>query len=293
MIYVATVHWVDPKWIAPQRAALAAHIQEPFRVFANLQGIEPVYDEYFDFVTRIDGNHPEKLNDLAAAIGKEAQPDDLIIFLDGDAFPVRGLDSWMGELLGDDLLAAVRRDENAGDIQPHPCFCVTTVGLWNKIDGDWRQGSWITSEGQTASDVGGTLLATLNDQSISWRPILRSNAVNLHPVFYGLYEGHVYHHGSGFRPAISRADETNVPVADNEDYLFWRTRAHAKSLREIRPRHARQLVRMARDSVRARKLNAYIRKEGKRSNEIYEQLCADPEFFRQFEQPESSSLAPS
>jgi hypothetical protein len=291
MIYVATVHWKDPKWIAPQRIALSSHLQDSFRVFANLQGIEPLYDEYFDSTTRVEGSHPEKLNDLATAISKEALPEDLIVFLDGDAFPVRGLDSWMRGLLGDHRLAAVRRDENAGDIQPHPCFCVTTVGFWNEIGGDWRQGSWITSEGQTASDVGGTLLATLNDRSISWRPILRSNAVNLHPVFYGLYEAHIYHHGSGFRPAISRADEANVPVADNEAYLFWRTRAHAKSLREIRPRHARLLVRMAREGVHARKLSAHIRKEGRRSNEIYDQLCADPEFFLQFEQADSGSLA--
>jgi hypothetical protein len=291
MIYIATVHWMDPKWIAPQTRALSSQLQEPFRVFANLQGIDPLYDENFDSVTRIDGNHPEKLNDLAGAISKEAQPDDLIVFLDGDAFPIRGLDAWMSELLRGHRLAAVRRDENAGDIQPHPCFCVTTVEFWNKIGGDWRQGSWLTSEGVTASDVGGTLLATLNAESIPWRPILRSNAVNLHPVFYGLYEGHIYHHGSGFRPAISRADETNVPVAENEDYLFWRTRAHAKSLREIRPRHARLLARMARNSVRARKLNAYMRKEGRRSNEIYNQLCTEPDFYLQFERADSSSLA--
>ncbi len=290
MIYVATVHWNDPKWIAPQRRALAAQMQEPFRVFANLQGIEPAYDRYFDSVTRGEGNHPQKLNDLADAITNEAQPEDLILFLDGDAFPVRGLDSWLRELLREHRLAAVRRDENAGDIQPHPCFCVTSVGFWNEIGGDWRHGSWITAEGATASDVGGTLLSTLKARSIPWRPILRSNAVNLHPVFYGLYEGHIYHHGSGFRPAISRADETNVPVAQNKDYLFWRTRAHARSLREIRPRHARHLFLMARDGVRARKLNAYIRKEGRRSNEIYDQLCSDPDFFRQFEQADTSSL---
>jgi hypothetical protein len=292
MIYVATVHWVDPKWITPQRHALNTQIREPFQVFANLQGIDDrTYDGSFDFVTRSDGNHPEKLNALAKAIGDVAEPDDLIVFLDGDAFPIRSLDDWLRQLQKDHPLAAVRRDENAGDTQPHPCFCVTTVGFWNEIAGDWRHGSWTTSEGTTASDVGGRLLATLTEKSIAWRPILRSNAVNLHPVFYGLYEEHVYHHGSGFRPAISRADENNVPVADNEDYLFWKTQAHAKSLRDLRPRHARQLARMARDGVRARKLNAYIRKENKRSGEIYDQICSDPEFYRQFESTASRSLA--
>jgi hypothetical protein len=291
MIYIATVHWVDPKWIMPQRNALSSHIQQPFRVFANLQGIEPLYDEYFDEVTRTNGNHPEKLNDLAAAIGKEAEPGDLIVFLDGDAFPVRELDSWLNELLSVDPLAAVRRDENAGDVQPHPCFCVTTVGFWNEIGGDWRNGSWTTAEGNVASDVGGTLLALLNERSISWRPILRSNAVNLHPVFYGLYEGEIYHHGSGFRPPIARADEENVPVAENEEYLYWKTRAHGKSLRELRPRHAKRLARLALDSARSRRLNAYIRKETRRSDGIYEQICSDPDFFRQFEVAESPTAS--
>ncbi len=293
MIYVATVHWVDPKWIDPQRQALSSRLREPFRVFANLQGIEAGYDQQFDFVTRVDGTHPDKLNDLAAAISRDAAPDDLIIFLDGDAFPVRSLDDWLDELLADHPLAAVRRDENAGDVQPHPCFCVTTVGFWNEIGGDWRQGSWTTSEGETASDVGGTLLATLNSRSIAWRPILRSNSVNYHPVFYGLYEGHVYHHGSGFRPPIARADESNVPVAENEKYLYMKTKAHGKSLRELRPRHAGQVVRLARDSVKARKLNAYIRKEGRRSNDIYDEICSDPEFFRQFETADSEPGTPS
>jgi hypothetical protein len=180
-------------------------------------------------------------------------------------------------------LAAVRRDENAGDVQPHPCFCVTTVGLWNEISGDWRPGAWLTAEGVEAQDVGGRLLSILGERSIDWRPILRSNAVNLHPVLYGIYEGHVYHHGAGFRPPIARADEANVPVAENEDYLWLKTRAHGKSIRQLRPRHAPQLARLARDGLKARKLNAYIRREGRRSDEIYSDICVDPDFYRRFE----------
>ena len=291
MIYVATVHWVDPKWIVPQRRALDAELGQPFQVFANLEGIEPRYDEYFDWTSRSGGPHPQKLNELADAISEVADPADLIVFLDGDAFPVRSLETWLPALLSGAPLAAVRRDENAGDIQPHPCFCVTTVGFWNKIEGDWRNGSWLTAEGNTASDVGGSLLAILESQSIEWRPILRSNEINLHPVFYGLYEHHIYHHGSGFRPPIARADEDNVPVSENEEYLYWKTQAHGKSLRELRPRHAKRLARHAFDSVRARRLNAYIRNETRRSDEIYEAICSDPGFFRRFESEDSGSFA--
>jgi hypothetical protein len=284
VIYVATVHWVDPKWVEPQRRYLEACLDAPFRVFANLQGVEDHrHDASFDFVTRSDGTHPDKLNELAKEISVHAEADDVLMFLDGDAFPVRPLDGWMEELLSPHPLAAVRRDENAGDVQPHPCFCVTTVGFWNDVGGDWRPGTWLTAEGVEAQDVGGRLLSILDERSIGWRPILRSNAVNLHPVLYGIYEHHVYHHGAGFRPPIARADEANVPVAENEDYLWLKTRAHGKSIRQLRPRHAPQLARLARDSLKARKLNAYIREEGRRSDETYRDICVDSEFYRRFE----------
>jgi hypothetical protein len=283
VIYVATVHWGDPKWIAPQKEGLAAHLEEPFRVFANLEGIAPAYDRCFDDVTRSDATHPDKLNALADEVSAVAEPSDLIVFLDGDAFPVRPWDGWLRSLLSEHPIAAVRRDENGGDLQPHPCFCVTTVGFWNEIGGSWRPAGWVTPGGAEVHDVGGALLATLTERSIAWRPILRSNAVNVHPVLYGVYEQHVYHHGAGFRPPISRADEGNVAVNENEDYLLLRTRAQKRSVRDLRPRHVPYVARYLRDSMKNRKLDHYIREEERRSEEIYEALCADPLFFRRFE----------
>jgi hypothetical protein len=106
-------------------------------------------------------------------------------------------------------------------------------------------------------------------------------------VLYGVYEHHVYHHGAGFRPPIARADEAHVPVSEHEDYLVLRTRARGRSLRDIRPRHAPQLVKLARDGVRARKLDAYMRREGRRSAELHREICADPEFYRRFEPVDS------
>ncbi len=42
-------------------------------------------------------------------------------------------------------LIAVRRAENNNDRQPHPCFCVTTVGAWRQLPGDWSPGyKWAT-----------------------------------------------------------------------------------------------------------------------------------------------------
>lgn len=283
MIHIATVHWFDPKWIGPQARGLTTHLTVPYRTYANLQGIDEEFDRNFHYVVREGGTHPDKLNSLARVICEQADPSDLVVFLDGDAFPIRPLDGWFQELLAEHPLAAVRRDENAGDIQPHPCFCVTTAGFWTTVRGDWRPGAWVTNDGKEASDVGGKLLAILNEKAIAWRPVLRSNTINLHPVLYGLYEGHVYHHGAGFRPPIARADQSNVPVAENEEYLYLRTQTRGKSIKDLRPRHAGKLLRLGRDGVRARKLNAYMRKEERRSDEIYSDICDDPDFYRRLE----------
>ncbi len=108
------------------------------------------------------GTHPEKLNELAGCHQRRTPiPRTSSCSSTATRFRCARLDTWLTELLADAPLAAVRRDENAGDIQPHPCFCVTTVGFWNEIEGDWRNGSWLTAEGTMASDVGGTLLAIL------------------------------------------------------------------------------------------------------------------------------------
>jgi hypothetical protein len=286
MIHVATVHWMDPKWIAPQNRGLSSFVEAPHRTYANLQGIDKHFDNQFSQVTRNGGTHADKLNELARLIADQAAADDLLIFVDGDAFPIRPIDQWTSQLLSERPLAAVRRDENAGDVQPHPCFCVTTVGFWRDIDGDWRPGPWTTDEGLEASDVGGRLLSILDQRSIAWRPILRSNTLDVHPLLYGIYDRHIYHHGAGFRPPIARVDEANVPVSENEEYLYLRTQARTKSLKDLRISNVGKALRLGRDSFRARKLNAYIRREGRRSDEIYQAICEDPDFYLRFERTE-------
>lgn len=286
MIHVATVHWMDPKWITPQKRGISSFVEAPHRTYANLQGVGQQLDTQFSYATRNAGTHADKLNELARIIAEQADADDVLIFMDGDAFPIRPLDHWIRELLSEYPLAAVRRDENAGDVQPHPCFCATTVGFWQEIQGDWRPGRWITDQGLEASDVGGQLLSTLDQRSIAWRPILRSNTVDVHPLLYGVYGRHIYHHGAGFRPPIVRADEANVPVSENEQYLYLRTQARTKSLKDLRISNVGTVLRFGRDSFRARKLNAYIRREGRRSDEIYRAICENPDFYLRFEQAE-------
>ena len=42
------------------------------------------------------------------------------------------------------------------------------------------------------------------DKNIEWYPLNRTNKIDLHPLFFGIYENMIYHHWGGSRNRISR-----------------------------------------------------------------------------------------
>jgi hypothetical protein len=246
MIHIATVHWNTDLWIGIQLRHLAAHLHSPHRVYASLSGISPEHGDRF-FFARLDagGRHEENLNALAAHVIEQAAPDDLLVFMDGDAFPIADLDPALPALLAQHPLAAIRRDENLGDQQPHPSFCVTTAGFWREIGGDWSRGyQWRNANGDLVSDVGGNLLGALREREVEWRPLLRTNARELHPILFGVYGDLVYHHGAGFRDhAFSRREELDVlrEVESAGGNRHQRTARYLELKRE-RSRHNQELA---------------------------------------------------
>jgi hypothetical protein len=213
MLYVATVHFQTAKWIDVQQRYLRRHIGEPFKTFGALEGIPDEYYGSFDRAFDTKGIHAGKLNLLASEISAEADPDDIIMFLDGDAFPVADPMPTIEKGLRTTSLVAVRRDENRGDRQPHPCFCAVRVREWDRLRGDWSEGFiWKDDYGKSVTDVGGNLLRALERTESEWTPVLRSNRYNDHPVWFGVYGDIIYHHGSGFRRPIARVDEDAHPA---------------------------------------------------------------------------------
>jgi hypothetical protein len=172
MIHIATVHWATDRWVDVQLHYLEKHVQSPFRVYACLDGIErDLSDRFYYSLSLEQARHPDKLNLLAERITGDSDANDLIVFLDGDAFPIAPFEPAVEVMLAENSLAAIRRDENRGDPQPHPSFCVTTVGFWQDIGGDWSRGqTWLNADGETVDDPGGKLLKALEERGTSWTP---------------------------------------------------------------------------------------------------------------------------
>lgn len=278
MIHVVTVHWHAPRWIEPQLRFLRRNLPPEHRVYAALNGIDAGRGEPFFYAADLEGKHPEKLNALAEIAREDASPDDLLLFVDGDAFPIAPIGP---DLLEGHRLAAIRRDENAGDRQPHPSFCLTTVGFWFDIGGDWRRGyKWTASTGDRVTDVGGNLLGILAEAKIPWRPLLRSNRVDLHPLLFGVYGDVAYHHGAGFRPPLARS--IDLPSRET-------VRADAVARTSSRIPLVGRLERSARYRLATRRHRRRIAESAdaaqRLSDEVFRAIERDDEFYRRFTDP--------
>jgi len=251
MLHVATVHYRSPRWIEIQTRHLREHISVPFQTWTSLEGIDSSYEAHFDHVIDQAGQHAGKLNNLALEISyAAAAEDDLIMFIDGDAFPIADPMPLIDDGLAEAALVAVRRAENLGDQQPHPCFCVTTVKTWRELPGDWSPGHrWTTPDGRHPTDVGGNLLRALELSGTPWVDVLRTNREHMDPLFFAIYGGVIYHHGAGFRRGgASRGHYDgrpkplplpNAPIArelvqelNNARLTLWRARTRAPQIME-------------------------------------------------------------
>ena len=223
VIYVCTVHYKTEDWIKPQSFFIKKNLDMPYRVFACVPHSRKAKEHYLEVNyepgTTESHNHADKLNYLARLVCAEAMSTDIIVFLDGDAFPINPISSFLEDKLSKFKLLAVQRKENDGDIQPHPSFAATTVGFWTKINGDWNPGyTWKDIHGADVTDAGGILLKQLNENGEDWYAMLRTNHLNPHPLWFGIYDNLIYHHGAGYRDPVSRLD-LNRTQSQKDEFL--------------------------------------------------------------------------
>jgi hypothetical protein len=280
MIHIATVHWRSDRWIDIQLRYLERNLDEPYRVYAWIdEGMRGQASKFFYATDVAVDRHELKLTLLGDLVAHAAADDEQIMFIDGDAFPIAPMGPFLRDKLERYPLVAVRRDENNGDPQPHPSFCVTTAGFWRDLPGDWRRGhTWTNPQGKQVTDVGGNLLRLIEDAGIEWYPMLRTNRVNPHPLQFGVYEDLVYHHGGGFRLTAGGRR--------------WRASVEDKLNSSLRGRLASRLpadgiggrIRKRIDPLRRyrRTLGAELARVNER---VFELIQRDDEFYRQLIEP--------
>ncbi len=197
MYHVLTAHHAGTEWVDAQTNALRACMPPDTQIVASLPpSDEARFAAAFDRVVPSLGVFAGNLSLVSQVVAQAAAPDDVLVFVDSDSFPVRPMSSFIDGYLDRAPLAAIRRDE-VGDCQPHPSFAVTTVGFWRKLNGNWSTGHpWTnTLTGRPHTAVGGNLLRALELRNERWEPITRTASFGEHPIWFGIYGDCVYHHG--------------------------------------------------------------------------------------------------
>jgi len=236
-VHVATVHHRDGRFVDLQLDALERWMSEPFVTWTILDGVES--DRFTTVIPSPKATtHGPRLDALAHTIFREADDDDVILFLDGDAWPVSDPCPAIREALASTGMVAVRRDEALAGPWPHPSFCATTVENWHQLEASWAPTLVPDVEARNRKDVGGDVLLALREHGRDFTPLLRVNTHNPHRLFFALYGNTtgpiVYHHGAGFRPMRCLTDKTldnqraNERLSDNilqqarQNPDFWR-----------------------------------------------------------------------
>jgi hypothetical protein len=129
-----------------------------------------------------------KLIDYANANGYQR-----CLLLDSDCWPFKATwESDLVDVMDNHVIASAMRIENL-DKFLHPCVVYLKREAMNSLRFSRKSG--INLKGDKFEDVQG---------NATWfYPLVRTNAVNIHPLFCGIYWNAFYHHGAGTRQNIT------------------------------------------------------------------------------------------
>jgi hypothetical protein len=231
MIHIASVHWKTSAFQDIQFNLVKKNIRNfSFWVFLDKIPESEVNKKnstrYKFYKDSGQSNHLLKLDMLSQKILKEADDQDIIMFLDGDCWPVHQMDDFIQESLQSYPLVAVVRPENS-EPYPHPSFLFTKVEYWRDNGLAWG--------GKSLNGKKFAINYTKNYMEFkgdAWLPLRRTGGLSDHPVFFSFYgqkgKSMVYHHGAGFRKPVSGfcmksgvevTKETSLKMID--EFLKW------------------------------------------------------------------------
>lgn len=210
MIHIITTHYRTNIWMNLQRGYLAKYTSEPYTVWCGLYKTEIPSDflypqfpcpgiENWEFfaIDDLKDSHFEQVNLLAENLIPNIGDDDIILFLDCDAFPcVEGWDIKVKKYLQDHDVVGVYRKEDVGinadyDNIPHLCFFATTKKTWVESRLLWALDNYQNPQ------VG--MKKKIEAASLKVKKLHRTNLFDAHRVCFGIYGDLIYHHSCAVR----------------------------------------------------------------------------------------------
>jgi len=226
MIHIITINWTTDKWIDIQADSFKKFIKTPYKVYTKLgnMGDDMFKKHSHKFHYCAPGKENEKSHVTVGMklsideIKKECKPDDIIMIIDSDAFLIDNLDR-LTELFKKTSFISVHEPEHEIDTNrliPHPMFFMfkaeslsvkkefSLFGISCCKDLEFVLTN-ILDDG-TGTWWGG-LLSYMSQNKLTYSAVRRTNKINLHPLYFGIYDDIIYHHWAGSRKMITRPDK--------------------------------------------------------------------------------------
>ncbi len=219
MIHIYTLHFKDDYWVDLQIESFKKHIKVPYKSYAIFSHMpQKMYDRrkgcYDYFEVREKGRHIHKGGNyhptdgnrhIFPVIKENMKEGDIVIRIDSDAFFVSDITEDFIDKVKDKNFVAMYEPQHEWDLTykaPHPAFYAFRSEYLNKGLDD-AMGEMV-EDGH--SNWWGLLMDWFEVNKIEWYPLERSNKVELHTIYFGIYGDLVYHHFAGSRDKITRVD---------------------------------------------------------------------------------------
>ena len=219
MVHFFSLHFKDDKWADIQLNSIKKHIKVPYKTYAVYSHMsKDVYDkrrtQYDYFLDKEEGIHVHKngkyhLTDghrhILPLIKENIKPGDIFLRLDSDAFLINDIDENFINLVNEKEFIAVHEPQHEWDLDyktPHPSLWAFPTDFLNTD----LSNAMSTLQEDGHSNWWGGVVNWLQKNNIEWHSLERSNKVNLHPLYYAIYDDIVYHHWAGSRNMITRPD---------------------------------------------------------------------------------------
>ena len=219
MIHIYTLHFKDDYWVDLQIKSFKKYIKVPYKSYAifshmNQEMYDRRKDDFDYFEVREKGRHIHKGGNyhptdgnrhIFPVIKQNLEAGDIVIRIDSDAFFVDDVNEKFVDKVINKKFLAMYEPEHEWDlnyIAPHPAFYAFRGEYLNQgLDAAMSE---MVEDGH--SNWWGLLMNWYKENKIDWYPLKRSNQINLHPIYFGIYDNLVYHHFAGSRDKVTRVD---------------------------------------------------------------------------------------
>jgi hypothetical protein len=240
MIHIVTLHFGTQAWFDIQKRYITKYTTGDYKVWIGTYRNE--IPEDFDLPDNwqhmdLDKDYPsDGINEHYAQtefmysnyLRDEMKDDDVLIFIDSDAFPVT--DKWTQKIQnlfesgsedGPCDVLGIAQPENKGiaatdDYDPYPdlCFFATTKKVWEDNNLEW--GLFLPKH----QNPGFGMLDRIKAADLALMYIQRTNSFEANSVMFGVYGDMIYHQHCGSRAIIGRPLATNKAKAMNKRQCY-------------------------------------------------------------------------